>query len=111
MRDGRGESSQTHHLLGLYGLDHRSDPTQRERVIGVGIRIVEQRQEPLVVGIGSQTQRRFDEPVLGSSKPPPAALEVEYRSSFGAQHCGEDRKSTRLNSSHVKISYAVFCLK
>src|SRR5690606_39521363 len=24
---------------------------------------------------------------------------------------GLDRKSTRLNSSHVKISYAVFCLK
>src|SRR5690606_40319368 len=24
---------------------------------------------------------------------------------------GVDRKSTRLNSSHVKISYAVFCLK
>src|SRR5690606_41729113 len=23
---------------------------------------------------------------------------------------GRDRKSTRLNSSHVKISYAVFCL-
>src|SRR5699024_11770089 len=27
-------------------------------------------------------------------------------------HCGSgDRKSTRLNSSHVSISYAVFCLK
>src|SRR5207302_9310154 len=26
-------------------------------------------------------------------------------------HQGRDRKSTRLNSSHVKISYAVFCLK
>src|SRR5437868_7866707 len=31
-------------------------------------------------------------------------------------HCGvgspsRDRKSTRLNSSHVSISYAVFCLK
>src|SRR5699024_11992651 len=25
--------------------------------------------------------------------------------------CGGDRKSTRLNSSHVSISYAVFCLK
>ena len=25
--------------------------------------------------------------------------------------CFEDRKSTRLNSSHVVISYAVFCLK
>src|SRR5690554_7608634 len=24
---------------------------------------------------------------------------------------GVDRKSTRLNSSHVRISYAVFCLK
>src|SRR5437870_5017777 len=28
-----------------------------------------------------------------------------------AQLNGEDRKSTRLNSSHVAISYAVFCLK
>src|SRR5260221_3390161 len=26
-------------------------------------------------------------------------------------HCGRDRKSTRLNSSHTVISYAVFCLK
>src|SRR5437773_7110777 len=27
-------------------------------------------------------------------------------------YCGwEDRKSTRLNSSHITISYAVFCLK
>src|SRR5690349_21885755 len=26
-------------------------------------------------------------------------------------HRREDRKSTRLNSSHVEISYAVFCLK
>src|SRR3989442_12750084 len=25
--------------------------------------------------------------------------------------CDADRKSTRLNSSHVRISYAVFCLK
>src|SRR5690606_39552929 len=28
-----------------------------------------------------------------------------------AQNGQKDRKSTRLNSSHVKISYAVFCLK
>src|SRR3712207_8015401 len=26
-------------------------------------------------------------------------------------HAKEDRKSTRLNSSHANISYAVFCLK
>src|SRR5690606_41179236 len=30
------------------------------------------------------------------------------RAAFGQKI---DRKSTRLNSSHVKISYAVFCLK
>src|ERR1039458_6174751 len=31
----------------------------------------------------------------------------------GAEQCGQlrDRKSTRLNSSHLGISYAVFCLK
>src|SRR5256885_10572030 len=29
----------------------------------------------------------------------------------GERHQGEDRKSTRLNSSHLVISYAVFCLK
>src|SRR2546430_5886451 len=30
---------------------------------------------------------------------------------FGYLRSGEDRKSTRLNSSHSQISYAVFCLK
>src|SRR5207249_11454589 len=29
---------------------------------------------------------------------------------FGRRGGGGDRKSTRLNSSHVSISYAVFCL-
>src|SRR3989442_5514878 len=29
----------------------------------------------------------------------------------GARRRDPDRKSTRLNSSHVRISYAVFCLK
>src|SRR5690554_7093568 len=28
-----------------------------------------------------------------------------------AEHIFQDRKITRLNSSHVRISYAVFCLK
>src|SRR2546427_9440837 len=33
--------------------------------------------------------------------------------SAGGRRCfaGSDRKSTRLNSSHSQISYAVFCLK
>src|SRR5690606_39806491 len=32
-------------------------------------------------------------------------------SPFYGESLHKDRKSTRLNSSHVKISYAVFCLK
>src|SRR6266511_1244694 len=33
------------------------------------------------------------------------------RERFAGKEERQDRKSTRLNSSHVKISYAVFCLK
>src|SRR3712207_7466531 len=33
------------------------------------------------------------------------------RSLAGEVVLGQDRKSTRLNSSHANISYAVFCLK
>src|SRR3712207_8527488 len=44
-------------------------------------------------------------------------LEVVVRSGtdnsylFLINHSEEDRKSTRLNSSHANISYAAFCLK
>src|SRR5690606_30218670 len=47
----------------------------------------------------------------------PAALLDFSNATFRLLHIGIgligplDRKSTRLNSSHVKISYAVFCLK
>src|SRR3712207_7127942 len=43
-------------------------------------------------------QPRPRRPRPGGSGPPPAGV-------------GRDRKSTRLNSSHANISYAVFCLK
>src|SRR3989442_5411901 len=40
-------------------------------------------------------------------------LTLPLFSPFGEQQqdARQDRKSTRLNSSHVRISYAVFCLK
>src|SRR5256885_4778221 len=38
------------------------------------------------------------------------ALEIEERGVAKLAH-ERDRKSTRLNSSHLVISYAVFCLK
>src|SRR3712207_8964118 len=47
----------------------------------------------------SSTQRR------ASASPP------TLRGGSGRLSRGPDRKSTRLNSSHANISYAVFCLK
>src|SRR5690625_5559526 len=41
------------------------------------------------------------------SRPPPGTSGTFRDVAFS----GLDRKSTRLNSSHVAISYAVFCLK
>src|SRR5256885_13102237 len=36
---------------------------------------------------------------------------VRWRKDLANERSSEDRKSTRLNSSHLVISYAVFCLK
>src|SRR5207302_8047642 len=53
--------------------------------------------------------------VQGGSKAPycfSKAMNVQKTdTSVQNSHFFPDRKSTRLNSSHVKISYAVFCLK
>src|SRR5438874_4382028 len=60
-------------------------------------------------------KRRFD-------YVPFSRANIYARDNHACQYCGDefptseltfdqDRKSTRLNSSHVEISYAVFCLK
>src|SRR2546426_11246834 len=43
----------------------------------------------------------------GHAEQPARVLEAPRRQ----EHLKTDRKSTRLNSSHLVISYAVFCLK
>src|SRR5207302_2433598 len=50
--------------------------------------------------------------VIGEAHPPAKALLVQIAEpALIIMMIIRDRKSTRLNSSHVKISYAVFCLK
>src|SRR5207249_9691987 len=51
-------------------------------------------------------ERRFGHFINGTLQPP---AEDSYFET--ADPSTGDRKSTRLNSSHVSISYAVFCLK
>src|SRR5437868_9113499 len=73
---------------------------------------------PLVVTAGQQVRAlmtlqanltnrdaaRMPHPLVKWSYEPPRAEDVPHA-------IARDRKSTRLNSSHVSISYAVFCLK
>src|SRR4051812_49539212 len=66
--------------------------------------------------------RRFDAALLGQAPqhllvilagipPHQAAQRGILGRGINADPLGADRKSTRLNSSHMSISYAVFCLK
>src|SRR5207302_4225307 len=85
--------------------DRHSFPTRRSSDLTVG--------SP---GLSSRVRRRRKESsVPGSGKRTDGDAErlKEHRPRRGSEPGTElsDRKSTRLNSSHVKISYAVFCMK
>src|SRR2546427_2689979 len=62
-----------------------------------------------VEALAAQKRERYGEPER--------TLFAEFRAALArgeiraAERGREDRKSTRLNSSHSQISYAVFCLK
>src|SRR5699024_659778 len=54
-----------------------------------------------------------DHPIEGQQEMINQLLDIRKNYAYGEQdtYMEKDRKSTRLNSSHVSISYAVFCLK
>src|SRR3712207_7262234 len=58
---------------------------------------------------GTRRGDRRRHPPGGGQRPVPAHRHPPDRGRAAA--AGGDRKSTRLNSSHANISYAVFCLK
>src|SRR5690349_23156847 len=62
--------------------------------------------EPKPEAVASAVEPAVEEPALDLMPEPVAEVPVPATGS-GIR----DRKSTRLNSSHVEISYAVFCLK
>src|SRR5436309_7813843 len=57
------------------------------------------------------TRRSFDLARRVAQRARGDALRIGSRRWVLRDRTSRDRKSTRLNSSHVKISYAVFCLK
>src|SRR5205814_8371391 len=95
-------------------LDLLSFPTRRSSDLP---RCLYRHREPAA---GSRLDRRWARPrvVLGTpgTTARPGAMTIVTHllaTTLGVQAMGleGDRKSTRLNSSHLGISYAVFCLK
>src|SRR3712207_9278890 len=73
----------------------RSAASPLSRTTGLGTRRPGQRHTVVQRDGDAATQARFG----------------EFQGALSLQLISQDRKSTRLNSSHANISYAVFCLK
>src|SRR5690606_40576941 len=77
----------------------------------------------VAIGIGTLASRTtannniaIGNQAINSNETQSSLIGIGYQALYsytsgGAGQIAIDRKSTRLNSSHVKISYAVFCLK
>src|SRR5690606_41206390 len=83
--------------LSLSAPDHRIKPLDR-----LAIELVVQNYIGIRVSIRPPVPQQKQQFIAPSRS-------IDAHKSFQAGEV-EDRKSTRLNSSHVKISYAVFCL-
>src|SRR3712207_7497112 len=84
----------------------RSHPRERK----IGSAPVDERVEP--VEAVAPPEERHDERAEHGEGPPHVPGDAQ-RARLPAEapgHGVQDRKSTRLNSSHANISYAVFCL-
>src|SRR2546430_10541655 len=64
---------------------------------------------PIYIACCAASSSRSVEPSRGKRSPVRRAMAARSRAACGLESA--DRKSTRLNSSHSQISYAVFCLK
>src|SRR5690625_1657842 len=92
------------HLLGIITVDDILDVVDEEAS-----------EDYSKLAAVSDVHRIEDSPFAAAKKRLPWLITLLFLGLFTASLIGQfedtDRKSTRLNSSHVAISYAVFCLK
>src|SRR5207302_7936300 len=87
-------------------LDEPQSPTGRDQIETPGRRL-RSIASPMAARKTAKAKRTFEAFECSSSRVPRFVPEKSPMNIL----MRVDRKSTRLNSSHVKISYAVFCLK
>src|SRR5690554_7449533 len=103
-------------LLGFVGVQYyiTSVPGLEAPVTVGEVRQVESEKSLVVILVDSEGQR-FTVGLRGDTAKPEEAALFYIRNPDVVPYVFwpsfRDRKSTRLNSSHVRISYAVFCLK
>src|SRR5690349_23145293 len=82
----------------LFRSEHRDLMAPQRRRVGEAVQQHDGRARSLVDDVQGHTHGQL----LSGRRPQAATIVGPWN---------QDRKSTRLNSSHVEISYAVFCLK
>src|SRR5207253_10527675 len=104
------------YILLLRSVDHRhlhSFPTRRSSDLTSSQAHSSIEKAVKIAGLGRQNLRLIEVDERFAMRPDALAAQLRQDRDAGRIPCFvcADRKSTRLNSSHVAISYAVFCLK
>src|SRR5690625_5697779 len=95
-------------------IDHTLLQHQQNAPTGHGSHFVQIQNDSLLQKLSKTDKIKVNSRHHQANRRVPKPLVISGRSNDGiieAVESEEDRKSTRLNSSHVAISYAVFCLK
>src|SRR3712207_3176988 len=95
-------------LLAACGAGGEAEDSSQYNDVATGVRL--QNERPLQGADDAEWARRLAEcsatlATHANQTPPPSRADRLQQTAI------RDRKSTRLNSSHANISYAVFCLK
>src|SRR2546426_3856657 len=97
-----------------YGvLNGRTERYFMIRIVSSGLRVMVPQSNAMTVGLRSVIRSAESSKVLGFLETGKLNSHHDWKHRFkeNSERMRTDRKSTRLNSSHLVISYAVFCLK
>src|SRR5437870_10923781 len=88
-----------------------SDAMTKPRAAALGVRVKSGWAAAVLLTGTARSPQLCDVRRIELSDPQHPETRQPYHAAMGKLERDADRKSTRLNSSHVAISYAVFCLK